>query len=121
MIHTLVFFVLALGILYKLGFWSIINQPGDPNATTPPSDNVALGVDRLQNEFGDRLPKEIYRAFEIAVNYHLDKMYSYAYAAYQQLRAIPTGDNQFYDLLQHSKVFRHNWDLLRQEMAKTGL
>jgi hypothetical protein len=110
--------VLIIVTLYELVRWEF-ELPGGPGGKPSKRPNAPKGRRDLEQELGDRMPKEVYKVFNDAVADHRRKKYASALRKYEKLRHIPLRDGTSYDLWSDSSVFRHNWNLLQEDMKRS--
>jgi len=98
-----------------IALWEFVRRvmqlPGLPGMTPRSREEIRTVID-LYAEFGDVLPDNVYRVFQVGVYYQLTGDYSAARNEYVKLRRLPGEDGKFFDLVLTSQALRHNWNLL---------
>ncbi len=110
--------VLTIAILYEISRRAFELAGDSPDMKLEKEPKTPKGKGKLRQEFGDRLPAEVYSIFGRGVAYHRRKQYANALAEYKKLRRIPLQGGRSYDLYFHSKVFLYNWRLLSKAMKR---
>jgi hypothetical protein len=101
--------------LYELSK-SVAELPG--TSTIEPSDDSPRTVGDLKKEIPDLSPI-ISEVFKEAVELHLNRKYEEALNRYNKCEEL-SKEKSSSGLYQHSKVFRHNYDLVKKQVDKAG-